>query len=211
MKLTVFGATGRTGGHVVRLALAAGHHVTAVVRDPGRLPVPPHSQLDVVRADVMDPDAIVPAVLGRDAVVSALGTHDRGPTSICTDAARSVSQAMHVAGVWRLVAVGASGPFIDDGDGPVMRVLLKPLVMRMLRHGFADFRNMEEMIRRSGLDWTVMRPPRLTDGPARGRYRTALDRNIRRGFLISRADLADAILRALDDSRTAGHTIGVAY
>ncbi|WP_431906304.1 NAD(P)-dependent oxidoreductase [Amycolatopsis thermoflava] len=73
MKLTVFGATGGTGVEIVRQALAAGHQVTAVVRDPARLDVPPQARLEVVTADVFDADSLVPAITGREAVLSALG------------------------------------------------------------------------------------------------------------------------------------------
>ncbi|MER5421689.1 NAD(P)-dependent oxidoreductase [Streptosporangium roseum] len=99
----------------------------------------------------------------------------------------------------RLVAVSAGGAFIDDGDGPVTRLIVKPLLQRVLRHPFADTRAMEEEIRDTGLAWTVVRPPRLTDGPRTGRYRTSLNRNVRGGLTLSRADLADCILSRLDD------------
>src|SRR5438093_7382938 len=123
MKLTVFGATGGTGRHTVSQALAAGHHVTAVVRDPARLGVTDHPQLDVVTADVMDPDAIVTALAGRDAAVSALGAHGRGPTTVCSAGVASIIAAMRAVAVRRLVVVTASGPFTDEGDGPVTRAV----------------------------------------------------------------------------------------
>jgi uncharacterized protein YbjT (DUF2867 family) len=205
MKLTVFGASGGTGTQVVRQALDAGHQVTAVVRDRGRLAVADHPGLDVVVADVMRPAAIEDAVAGRDAVVSALG-HSRRPgerraaahSPVCTDSARSITAAMRAAGTARLVVVSASGPF-TDGDGPVMRFLAKPITQRVLRDPFADLVAMEEVVRGSGLDWTILRPPRLTGKPLTGRYRTRRELNVPRGLVLPRADLAHLILAVCGD------------
>jgi len=210
MRVTVFGATGGTGQHLVRKAIAAGHHVTAVVRDPARLEQADHPQLTPVVADAMDPDAIRPALTGRDAVISALGPRARTDGSVCADGARAIITAMAAAGARRLVVITASGHVVDAGDGPVTRTLVKPLLRRFLREGFADFAHTEQAVRDSGLDWTIMRPPRLTDGRHRP-YRTAVDRNVRGGITIARVDLADAILGVLDAPATAGHTISVGY
>lgn len=210
MRLAVFGATGGTGQHLVRQALAAGHHVTAVVRDPARLRHADHPRLEPVVADVMNPESIRPVVTGQDAVVSALGPRARTDASVCADGARAIITAMRAANIRRLIVVTASGHVIDAGDGPATRLLVKPLLRRYLRQGFADFGRTEQAIGESGLDWTIMRPPRLTDGRRR-LYRTAVDRNVRGGITIARADLAHAMLAALDDPATAGHTIAVGY
>ncbi|GAA2208482.1 SDR family oxidoreductase [Nonomuraea monospora] len=211
MKITVFGATGGTGRHVVEQALDAGHHVTAVVRDPAaRLPRSGDPRLDPVIADVMRPGAIEACVSGRDAVVSALGPRGRGGGQVCAQGAQSIITAMRATGARRLIVVTASGHVVDEGDDLLNRALVKPLLRRFLREGFADFARTEELVRASGLDWTIMRPPRLTDG-ARRPYRTALDRNVRGGITIARADLAHAVLAALDDPATAGHTISLGY
>ncbi|NUW43922.1 NAD(P)-dependent oxidoreductase [Nonomuraea rhodomycinica] len=200
MRITVFGASGRTGWRVVGQALEAGHEVTAVVRDPAALER--HGlrgpRLTVVRADVMDPAAIGPAVAGRDAVVSAIGPRGRGPTTVCADATASIIEAMTAEEVRRLVVVSASG-FVREGDGPLTRLVAKPILNRVLRHAFADMRHMEELVRASGLDWTIVRPPQLTEGPRTGAYRSAVDRNVRGGVRVSRADLADCVLRCLDE------------
>jgi putative NADH-flavin reductase len=209
MKVTVFGATGGIGTHVVRQALDAGHEVVAVVRDPARLDVPACAGLQVMRADVMDVDAIVPAVEGADAVVSALGPRPGGPPNVCSDGAQSILRTMYKSGVSRLVMVSASLYFVDKGESPLNRYLAKPIIQRILRAGAEDIRRMEQEIRVSTTEWTLMRPPRLLDNPGRGRghYRTAIDRNI--GMSVARADVADAILYALTDPATIGHTLGV--
>jgi uncharacterized protein YbjT (DUF2867 family) len=208
MKLTVFGASGGTGTQVIRQALDAGHEVTAVVRDRGRLAVADHPGLDVVVADVMRAAAIEGAVAGRDAVISALG-HSRRPQErkaaahvpVCTGSARSITAAMRATGTGRLVVVSASGPF-TEGDGPLMRYLAKPITQRVLRDPFADLVGMEQVVRASGLDWTILRPPRLTDKPLTGHYRTRRELNVRRGLVLPRADLAHLILAVCGDPDT---------
>jgi len=209
MKLTVFGATGGTGVEVVRQALAAGHQVAAVVRDPARLDVPEQPGLEVVTADVFDPGALVPAISGRDAVVSALGPRDKGPSVICRDGTSAIMTAMRTAGAQRLVVVSNSGMH-RDGDGWFTRLVVKPILVRVLREGYADMGEMERRVIDSGLDWTIVRPPKLTDKPHTGRIRSATEGNVRGSFTISRADLADYVLRAAADPGMTRAAVSVA-
>lgn len=211
MRLTIFGATGGTGTQLVRQALEEGHDVTAVVRDPARLDVPRHERLKVVTADLTDAAAIGPAVEGADAVLSALGPRGIGPTTICGDAARAIVTAMDKVGVDRLVVCSAAGPFTDAGDGFVMRRVVKPVMGRMLKNVFADLRRSEQEIRSSGLEWTIVRPPALTNTEARGRYRSKVDLNLRGGRWISRADLATFMLVLLANDAAVHHHVAVAY
>ena len=209
MRLTIFGATGGTGTQLVRQALDGGHEVTAVVRDPARLTVPQQAGLRVVRADVMDPDAIVPAVEGADAVLSALGNRISGPATVRAEGVRSILAAMDKTGVRRLAVVSAAGAYNDPSDPLVTRLVVKPLLQRLLRKQFADTHEMDRQVEASATEWTIVRPPQLTNGPRRGRYRNAIDHLV--GRRISRADLAHAILEALGDSGTIRHTLGVGY
>ncbi|MCW3842025.1 SDR family oxidoreductase [Micromonospora yasonensis] len=208
MRIAVFGASGGTGRLLVERAAAAGHQVVAVVRDPARLgAVSP--DVTVVPADVTDPAAVAAAVRDCDTVVSLLGPGTvRGPTTVRSDATATIVAAMRETEVRRLVVVTAAG-HTTDGDGPVVRFLLKPLLSRLLRHSFADMRRTEAIVRGSGLDWTLVRPPRLSDAPGTGRYRTAVDRNVRGGLRLSRADLADFLLRCVDSP--AGRVVAIAY
>jgi putative NADH-flavin reductase len=209
MKITLFGATGGTGSQVLDLACAAGHEVTAVVRDPARL-TGDGRQLMVVMANVMDPKAIGPLVAGRDAVVTAIGPREgRTPSTVQTDSTGSIVTAMRHNGTRRLIVVSNSGMF-TNGDGPVSRLVAKPILRRLLRHAWADMRRMEDLVRDSALDWTIMRPPMLTNGPQTGSYRTAADRNVRGGIRLSRADLADDILRCLADPGSIRTAISIA-
>ena len=214
MKLTVFGATGGTGSEAVGQALDAGHEVLAVVRNPARLRIS-HPNLTIMTADVLQPAEIADAVAGRDAVISALG-HSQRPAerkaaarpTLCADSARSVTEAMRATGSRRLVIVSASGPY-TDGDGPVLRYVLKPIVRRFLKDDWDDLVAMEEVVRASGLDWTVQRPPQLTDKPVTGRYRTRLDANAR-GLRVSRADVAHLALAVAGDPDTYRTAISLA-
>jgi putative NADH-flavin reductase len=211
MKLTIFGATGATGTCLVEQAIAAGHDVTAVVRDPARLTVPSHQRLTVVTANVMDPASISSAMAGADAVLTALGPHGTGHTTISQDSVLSIIQAMQKAGTRRLITV--SGSIVtDEGESPYMRYLLKPVARRtFLRHVCADMRNAEAAIRDSSLDWTIMRPPGLTSKTAKGTYRTAIDSNLPHGFNVSRADLAACMLTLLDDPESVHRHLGIAH
>jgi hypothetical protein len=114
---------------------------------------------------------------------------------------------MRATGTRRLIVVTASGHVRDPHDGFVIRIL-KPIVGRVLRHAFADFARTERIVADSGLDWTIMRPPRLTNGRPRP-FRTALDHTV--GTTVARTDLARTILLAAGDDTTVGHTVGVGY
>ena len=125
MKLTILGATGATGTSLTSQALAAGHEVTAVVRDPARLAVPAYLRLRTVTADVMDPASIAPAIEGADAVISAVGPRGTGPTTVIQDSVHSIIQAMRKTGTRRLLEV--SGSIVaDEGESAYMRYLVKP-------------------------------------------------------------------------------------
>ena len=210
MKLTILGATGATGTLLTSQALAAGHEVTAVVRDPARLAMPAHPRLRTVTADVMDPAAIAPAIEGADAVISAVGPRGTGPTTVVQDSVHSIVAAMDKTGTRRLLQV--SGSIVaDEGESPYMRYLVKPVARRtFLRHVCADMRRGEEEIRDSDLDWTIVRPPALTGKAATGAYRTAIDRNLPRGFTVSRADLAACMLARLDDPTVIHRHVSIA-
>ncbi len=210
MNIAIFGATGAAGKILTEQALAAGHDVTAIVRDPARLAVPAHPRLRVVTATIMDPASIAPGLEGADAVVSSIGPRGTGPTTVIRDSVRSIIEAMEKTGVRRFVQV--SGSIVaDDGESPYMRYLVKPLARStFLRHVSADMHAGEDEIRRSDLDWTIIRPPALTSKAATGTYRTAIDKNLRHGFNVSRADLAACILALLDDPKTVRRHVGIA-
>lgn len=203
MKITVFGATGGVGGHVVRQALDAGHQVTAVVRDPKRLRVE-HAELRVATmADALEP---------CDVVLSGIGPKGRKEGPVASTATRGIVRAMADAGVRRIVVVSAApvGPVAEDETFLNRRVLL-PFIGAVLRDVYADLAAMEDVLRGSGVDWTAVRPPKLVDKPLTGKYRSVVGGNPRGGYSISRADTAHAMLAALADPATVGQPVGVAY
>ena len=221
MKLTIFAASGGIGRQLLDQALAAGHDVTAVVRNPDRLP---GGRFRTVAADLAapDPSALERAAAGADAVLSGLGPRSASEAGIASRGTRAIVQAMQATGVRRIVVVSAAPistvaspgrpepPRHDPGDGFWMRHLLSPLTKTALRKPYADLALMEDVLRDSGLDWTVVRPPRLTDGPATGAYRTAYGHNLRRGLLVSRADVAHLMLGVLGRPETIKQAIGIA-
>ena len=208
MRITLFGSTGGTGRHLLQQAATAGHSVTAVVRRRPAEPVIPASR--VVEADVMDPDAIADAVAGAEAVISALGLRRGSTEPVVAPGVESIIEAMQRTGTGRLVVITASGHVRDPHDDFFTAALFKPVLRRVLRAPFVDFAHADRLVSTSDLDWTIMRPPRLTDGGRRP-YRTAVDHTVRRGLSISRADLAAATLAAAGDPRTIGHAIAVGY
>lgn len=150
--LLVIGATRGTGQQVMRQALAAGHTVTALARDPARIDAQ-HERLHVMRGDVLDPATLAPALMGQDTVISALGaTTGRRPTTLWSDGMSNIIGAMRAAGVRRLVAVSAGPLGRDDGDTLAARLLMKPLLWAILRQPYTDLARMEGAIRESGLD-----------------------------------------------------------
>ncbi|GAA2266583.1 NADH-flavin reductase [Streptomyces ruber] len=210
MRLTVFGATGGVGQEIVRLALAAGHQVTAVVRDPARLTVTGEG-LEVAGADLTDPGPLLPALTGRDAVLSGLGARSRKDAGVAARLTRTVLRAMDSAGVLRIVVVSAAPLAPPPQDDPVVDRVVRAILRRVLADTYADLREMEAELERSAADWTSVRPPKLTDGPLTGTYRTAVGGVPRAGRTLARADVAHAMLAAAGDPGTVKQTVGVAY
>jgi putative NADH-flavin reductase len=221
MKLTIVAATGGIGRQVLEQAIAAGHDVTAVVRDPRKL----SGDVRIVKANLAasDPATLESAVEGADAVLSCLGPGSRAETGIASEGTRAIVRAMQATYARRLVVVSAAPigtvpspdrpkpPRHDPGDGLFMRNLFSPLLKAALGKPYADLALMEDIVRGSGLDWTVIRPPRLTDKPLTGIYRTAFGQNLRSGLLISRADVAHLMLRVLEEPETIKEVVGIAY
>jgi uncharacterized protein YbjT (DUF2867 family) len=212
MKLTVFGATGGIGGQVVRQALAAGHEVTAVVRAAGRFDVN-HPALEVATVPgLTDPDVLRPVLEDSDAAISGVGPRGRKDGPVASNTTRGILAAMEASGVGRLVAVSAVpvGP-VPDGESFVNRRILLPFIGAFARDVYVDLAEMEDEIRRSTTQWTIVRPPKLVNKPLTGTYRTVVGGNVPRGYSISRADVAHAMLAALDDPATLKQPIGIAY
>ncbi|MFF0506264.1 NAD(P)-dependent oxidoreductase [Streptomyces fimicarius] len=211
MRITVFGATGGIGQEVVGQALAAGHEVTAVVRDPDRLP----ASLDraalhaVARLD--DPAAMRAAVAGRDAVLSGLGSRGRKANGVAERLTGRIVSAMEAESVRRLLVVSAAPVGPEPADDPLVDRLMRRAIGAALAELYADLARMEAALARSATDWTSVRPPKLTDGARTGVYRKVVGGTPRSGRSISRADVAHAMLALIDDPAAVKQGVGVAY
>jgi putative NADH-flavin reductase len=210
MKVLVFGASGGTGRELVRQALAQGHIVSAFVRDPAKLD-PGIGNLKVVQGDVAEYASVERGVRDHDAVLCALGAATplkRDP--VLVQGVRHIIQAMERAGVRKLVYLSFLG--VRDGRaqlGLFGRYVVAALV---LRNVVADHEEKEGLIRQSRLDWVIVRAPKLTNGQRTGRYRSG--EQIRAQSMIptiSRADLADFMLRQLTSDSYLQKTPSVIY
>ena len=226
MKLTIIAATGGVGRQLLRQALDAGHDVTAVARNPANLPqdVLAGQAVRIAAADLAapDPQVLQDAVAGADAVLSALGPHNNADAGIAAPGTRAITDAMRAAGVRRIVAISASPvattpspgrpnpPRHDPGDGFLMRQVGERIAKALFGKVYDDLARMEDILRESGLDWTILRPPQLTGKPFTGHYRTAVGRNVRGGRSVPRADLAHYMLAVLGQPGTIGQVIGIA-
>jgi uncharacterized protein YbjT (DUF2867 family) len=212
MRIAVIGASGRTGAHVMEQGVDLGHRMRAVVRDLDKLSAVLDDDIEdaseVVEADVRDEAALLHALEDVDGVVFCVSTAGDATGRILREGMSSCLAAMGLLGVSRIVAVSASG-HTTDGDDPLTRFLAKPVLRRFLGRAFADMRAMEGLLRASDADWTIIRPPRLTNWPEGG-YVERSDGNVRWKWMVSRADLAAAVLDAVEDDAKVGATISIA-
>ena len=225
MRLFIVGATGGIGGQLVEQALALGHHVTALVRSPekfGRA----RERLTVVGGDPLDAEQLRRTLPDHDVVISAIGPtprpgaslpairilpkrlsagnglRERAEHSVHRDLARSLVPAMESAAVRRLVVVSSAFLFSD--------ALLPALVGRLFFHDTVkDVAEMERTIVASSLEWTIVRPPGLTDGARTERYRIKDSHLPGFGFTVSRADVAHFMLGEVQANRHLRKVVGV--
>jgi uncharacterized protein YbjT (DUF2867 family) len=221
MHLTIIGATGGIGSHLVDQALAAGHTVTAAVRNPRNL----QRDVPAVAVDLVHPDpaALRSAVKGADAVLSCLGPRGKHEYGVVSAGTGVILAAMEGTDCRRIIAISGAGvstaatparphpPKREPRAGLYNQYFATPLARLVLGPHFVDVAMMEDLLRASDFDWTSVRPPYLTRSGLTGQYRTAVDRNVRRGIRLSRADAAHFMLRALTEETTIGHAIAAAY
>ncbi len=195
--IALFGATGKTGHRALTRALAAGCEVQALVRDPAKL-VTTSPALTVIRGDVLDADAVDQAVAGSDAVLSLFGQVKGSPPTLQAEGNQLIVDAMGRHEVKRIVTLsggGLSAPL--DRPGPADRVI-RFLLKTLSGHVLADAEQHLRVLEASGLEWTVVRGPRLTEKPGAGTYRVGWV-GVNASTQISRDDLADFILTQVED------------
>jgi putative NADH-flavin reductase len=221
MRLAIFGATGGTGRHLVERAIAEGHEVTAFVRNPSRMPAR-HERLKVVVGDVFDAGRVREAVAGNEAVISVLGSrqpsnplHPRrpgDPNGPASAGSENIVAAMKEHGLRRFVCQTAWGAGDSKRDpGVAGAFFMKVLVPPLLRDEYADKEAQERIVRESDLEWIIVRPMILTNGPWTNDYRAGVD--LRPGWrpYISRADAADFLMRQLADDTFVHRTPAIGY
>jgi putative NADH-flavin reductase len=208
MNILIIGATGPTGQQLVQQALAQGHEVTALVRNPDKLEMQhdypkegtasPH--LRILKGDVLDLDSLQTAMLGQQAVVSSLGSKlSRKPMTLLSEGTKNLIQAMQQQGVRRLVCITGLGAGDSKGHGGfVYDRLILPLLLKEI---YKDKDRQEAVVRDSGLDWIIVRPAQLHNGAATGNYRVFTDLTNVTVSKISRADTAAFVLKQLSDDR----------
>lgn len=206
MKLVVLGATGGTGLQIVRRGIEQGQSVTAFARSPERLK-PFRDQITIKQGDLLNSAELEKVIQGHDAVVSGFGPRApiaKSDSNLLQRFAIALTKAMLHAGVKRVVVESVAFLFKDSIMPPAY------LIGRLLFPGVvADSSAMERIFRESELDWTIVRPPRLTDKPYTGRYRVREGHLPRFGFTISRADVAAFLVKTVEDRSSIRKIVGV--
>ena len=207
MRLLILGATGPTGRNLLEQALAAGHEVTALVRNPARLTMT-QARLASVIGDATDLRALESAMTGQEAIVSALGAGNSLRAEIASPAVAALIPAMRARALKRVIFLSAFGV----GETFAQASLLQRLAYRtMLRRIFADKTKADAMLRQSGLDWTLVYPTVLTNGARVGTYRVG-ERMAMSGLpKISRADVASFMLEQLSSADWVRRTAVISY
>lgn len=199
MRLAVLGATGKTGILLVEQALAAGHDVAALVRTPSRMSVQ-HPRLKLVQGDAMEAGKVAQTITGADAVLNALGHVKGSPENLQTVVIGHVIDAMRQQGIRRLVTLTGGGVRHPKDQPKFVDHIFKFLLSMLAGKVLADGERYIEMVRKSGLDYVVVRAPRLYDGPHTGNYKAGYVGK-ESGTKLSRANLAEFMLQQVTDKR----------
>jgi putative NADH-flavin reductase len=199
VRISVLGATGRTGRQIVEQALQAGHEVVAFARKPEALEMD-HERLTVVQGDILDAERVSEAVGGAEAVISALGAQRDSPEAMLTRGMANVVAAMKEHGVRRLIALTGAGVRLESDPASLGRTIVLALQGLFSPSPLRDAQGAVEVIRASGLDWTVVRVTRLSDRPGTGRVHGGAPR-LEPIRSIPRADVARFVLEQVTDER----------
>jgi putative NADH-flavin reductase len=205
MRFTVLGASGRIGQHAVAAALANGHEVTVLVRDPVRLGAVAE-RVRVVTGTVDDADAVDRAVAGADAVISAIGPDGNSPEQVVRlrTGMRATIAAMERHGVRRIVNLSGAGITAPGERKPILDRLVSGVVRRVARHVVAAKQAEYDELAASGLEWIAVRPAIVTDGERSAAYVTGPDA-LRPGARVSRADVGHLLAAEAERPSHVGH------
>lgn len=207
MRILIFGSTGSIGKLLVQQALEENHHVTAFVRNPMAISIR-HPNLSVIRGDVIDRTSVERATPGHDAVICTLGAGSKG--MVRAVGTQNIIVAMDKAGIKRFICQSTLGAGDSRGN---LNFFWKHIMFGMLlRKAYADHELQESYVMQSDLDWTIVRPAAFTDGPRTQNYVHGFDPNATGLTLkVSRADVADFLLKQLSDLRYLRKTPGQSY
>ena len=211
LNILVIGANGGIGKQAVEIALQSGHKVTALLRNPAKLAIS-HPNLQIIKGDVMRPETFEDHLEGKDAVISALGTNTiRKPTILYSEGNKRLLKAMKKKGVRRAFFISASAIEISPVLPFYARFAAKYILQKLLKYMYGDLRIMEKLVKETDLDWTIMRPPRLTDKPVTSDYRFAMNSFLKNSLSISRADVAHFMINNITNETTYRTTIEIGY
>ncbi len=203
MKLFILGATGGIGKHLLHIALERGHQVTAYVRSPQKIGFT-HERLEVVRGDLFKAEQMAHSMAGHEAVLSSLGPSTLRSSALRCEFGRSLAAAMRKGDVCRTEIVSSALLFRD------LSFLGRVLKATLFRQLVPDMAAMESEVCQGDLDWTIVRPPRLINGPARHSYRIADGSLPKGGFIISREDVAYFMIGEAEKAAHLKQIVGVA-
>jgi len=210
MHILIMGANGGIGKQTVEYALAHGHQVTALLRNPAKLTLT-HPRLTIVQGDVRRPESYEQHLENKDAVISALGDGMNKPTDLYSAGNAILMQAMKKMGTTRAFFISASAIEVSPVQPWYIRLVTKYLVQKLFGHGYADQRIMEKLVKESGINWTIVRPPQLNDKPVTGHYRVAVNGFLKDCLRISRADVAHFMIGNINNPQMYQSTIEIGY
>jgi putative NADH-flavin reductase len=199
MKIVIFGAAGATGRILVERALAQGHEVTAFDRHTAPLTIQ-HPKLTLIQGDIFNSAQVEEAIAGQDVVISVLGVRPGVTIPVCSEGTEHIIVAMQKLGVKRFIC--QSGFAVAALDGEWREVPYLPIILPFfpkVKAMFADKVLQEQEIRQSELDWIIVRPAKLTDGPGTGDYKVGAPLPMGPRAKISRIDVADFLLKQVSD------------
>jgi len=201
LNILIIGAYGGIGKNAVEIALNKGHYVTAMVRDPAKLAIT-HSNLKIVKGDIMHPETFENYLNNQDAIISAVGGKMNEPTTLYSEGNNNLLKAMKKMNINRAFFISAAAIEISPVQPFIIRLATKYIVQKLFGWGYADQRVMEKLVKESNINWTVMRPPRLTNKPATGNYRIAINSFLKKCLSISRADVAGFMVDNINNEKT---------
>jgi putative NADH-flavin reductase len=209
--IVVFGATGPTGREFVKQALDEGHELTVIVRDPTSLNLK-HDKMKVIKGDVLECSSFKNEIMGKDAVISCLGSGGKTkPTIIYSKGMENIISTMGKSRVNRMICISALGLATNDKMSFLGKILVKFVGQIIYKEPYKDMRLMEKILENANLEWTIVKPPALTNKVKTGTYRLGINEHISRPLSISRADLAHFMLSSIDDSKTFRAKVEIAY